>query len=206
MDKSGAGRPIDPNKDRAILRAGRALLFGQGPQAVTMEAVARAAGVAKPTLYRRFANRDDLLAAIAQAEAEAMSARFELIPGKPADLQRSLRDFAVDLSRFLLGAEHIRFIHALGSTELAQSAREAIFRNGPLRTRERFTDWLARAAQAGIIRCPQPADSAERFLGMLMGLDLVRMLYHVHPPREPESVERHAEAVVEDFLRLHRIG
>jgi len=60
-----------------------------------MESVARAAGVAKPTLYRRYANRDELLAAIATVEAEAMSARFAQVPDSTEDLRRALLKFAL---------------------------------------------------------------------------------------------------------------
>lgn len=96
MVKTSPGRPIDPSKDRDILAAGRALLFEQGPQSVTMEAVARAAGVAKPTLYRRYANRDELLAAVALNESESMAGRFRMTPGSADDLKRALIDFGCD--------------------------------------------------------------------------------------------------------------
>jgi len=205
MVKSTAGRPIDPCKDRDILAAGRRLLFGKGPRAVTMESVARAAGVAKSTLYRRYANRDELLAAIATVEAEAMSARFAQVPASAEDLRRALLKFAVDLGSFLLSNEHIAFIHALGqATRLPRSARESIYRNGPLQTRDRLAGFLIKAARRGLIRCPSPEASAERFLGMLMGLDLVRTLYHVAAAADAELMLARAEAVVTDFLALHR--
>lgn len=205
MLNSTAGRPIDPSKDRDILAAGRRLLFGKGPQAVTMESVARAAGVAKPTLYRRYANRDELLAAIATAEAEAMSARFAKAPDSTEDLRRALAEFAVDLGTFLVSDEHIGFMHALGqATRLPRSARESIYRNGPLQTRDRLAVFLAEAARRSLIRCPRPEASAERFLGMLMGLDLLRTLYHVSATVDAERMQARAEAVVADFLTLHR--
>lgn len=205
MVNSSAGRPIDPSKDRDILAAGRKLLFGKGPQAVTMESVARAAGVAKPTLYRRYANRDELLAAIATAEAEAMAARFAQMPDSAEDLRRALLEFAVDLGSFLLSDEHIAFIHALGqATRLPGSARESIYRNGPLQTRDRLAGFLTEAARRGLILCPRPEASAERFLGMLMGLDLVRTLYHVVAAADAERMKARAESVVSDFLTLHR--
>lgn len=46
---------------RAILDAAEALLVERGPAAVTFEAVARAAGAGKPTLYRWWRNRTALL-------------------------------------------------------------------------------------------------------------------------------------------------
>ena len=46
---------------RAVLDAAEALLAEKGPAAVTFEAVARAAGAGKPTLYRWWRNRTALL-------------------------------------------------------------------------------------------------------------------------------------------------
>lgn len=205
MVKTSPGRPIDLNKDRDILAAGRALLFESGPQAVTMEAVARQAGVAKPTLYRRYANRDELLAAVAMNESESMAGRFRVTPGSVDDLRSALVDFGCRLTRFLLSSDHIRFIHALGaSTGMPQATRESIFRHGPLATRDRLAEWLDKANAAGLLRCDEPACSAEKFLGMLMGLDLVRTLYHVHPPRDVEALSAHVQDTVDDFLTLHR--
>ncbi len=66
------GRPLDPGKDRAILMAARALLFARGPRALTMEAVARAAGVSKPTLYSRYAGRRELLLAVVAGDAASV--------------------------------------------------------------------------------------------------------------------------------------
>lgn len=205
MVKTSPGRPVDLNKDRDILAAGRALLFESGPQAVTMEAVARQAGVAKPTLYRRYANRDELLAAVAMNESESMAGRFRVTPGSVDDLRNALVDFGCRLTRFLLSSDHIRFIHALGaSTGMPQASRESIFRHGPLATRDRLAEWLDKANAAGLLRCSHPTCSAEKFLGMLMGLDLVRTLYHVHGPRNMEALNTRVQTTVDDFLTLHR--
>ena len=205
MVKTSPGRPVDLSKDRDILAAGRTLLFENGPQAVTMEAVARKAGVAKPTLYRRYSNRDELLAAVAMNESESMGGRFRVTPGNVDDLRHALIDFGCRLTRFLLSSDHIRFIHALGaSTGMPQASRESIFRHGPLATRDRLAEWLDKANASGLLRCKDPARSAEKFLGMLMGLDLVRTLYHVHRPRDVEALSMHVESTVDDFLMLHR--
>ena len=39
---------------------------------------------------------------------------------------------------------------------------------------------------------------------MLMGLDLVRTLYHVAMPRDVDTLGAHVETTVDDFLTLHR--
>lgn len=207
MVKTSPGRPVDLSKDRDILAAGRELLFENGPQAVTMEAVARRAGVAKPTLYRRYANRDELLAAVALNESVSIARRFCVTPGSADDLRHSLIDFGCRLNRFLLSSDHISFIHALGaSTGMPQASRASIFSHGPLATRDLLAQWLTKASAGGLLSCPDPNRSAEKFLGMLMGLDLVRTLYHVHPPRDIDALNAHVESTVDDFLTLHRCG
>jgi len=55
------GRPRSAATDEAILDAAVDLLSEQGFLALTIEAVAARAGVAKTTLYRRWSNKDDLL-------------------------------------------------------------------------------------------------------------------------------------------------
>jgi TetR/AcrR family transcriptional repressor of mexJK operon len=204
MAKPTRGRPSDPAKDRAILEAGRALLFDSGPQAVTMEAVARSAGIAKPTLYRRYGNRNELLAAIALAQSEHMAARFRLTPDNADDLRRALVEFGCDLTRFLLSGEHVQFIHALGaSAGLSDADLRSIFHNGPMATRDQLAEWLHRAGGNGLLDVGDPVDCAERLLGTLMGLELVRMLYRVTPASGPAALERRVESIVDDFLALH---
>ena len=57
------GRPRDPRVEHAVLEAALALIAEAGPDAVSIEAVAARAGVARTSVYRRWRDRDDLLAA-----------------------------------------------------------------------------------------------------------------------------------------------
>ncbi|MGQ0839504.1 TetR/AcrR family transcriptional regulator [Actinokineospora sp.] len=47
--------------DREIRRHARTLLVSDGPQAVTLRAIAREVGITAPALYRYYASREDLL-------------------------------------------------------------------------------------------------------------------------------------------------
>jgi AcrR family transcriptional regulator len=55
------GRPRDPELDRAILDATIRILADEGFARLTIEAVAREAGVGKPTIYRRWASKTELV-------------------------------------------------------------------------------------------------------------------------------------------------
>ena len=60
---SARGRPRKPETDRAILDAAVELLVSGGYESLTMEAVAAASAISRPTVYRRYANREALLEA-----------------------------------------------------------------------------------------------------------------------------------------------
>ncbi len=55
----------------SILEAARLAIAQRGPGTLTMSAVASAAGISRPTLYRWFPTKDDLLAAITEYEIES---------------------------------------------------------------------------------------------------------------------------------------
>ena len=63
------GRPARPEHEAndAALAAATWLLLNEGYAATTMEAVAKRAGLAKKTLYRFAANREDLVALVVRS-------------------------------------------------------------------------------------------------------------------------------------------
>src|SRR3954452_2385935 len=70
------GRPLDPEIDAAIVRAAATALLEGGIQRMTVPGVAAAAGVAKTTVYRRYATPVELaLAAIERLNADAPDPR-----------------------------------------------------------------------------------------------------------------------------------
>jgi AcrR family transcriptional regulator len=56
------GRPRDPALDSAILDAALEIFVEQGISALSIEQVARRAGVGKPTIYRRWSDKEQLVA------------------------------------------------------------------------------------------------------------------------------------------------
>ena len=57
------GRPLDPSVTDAIRQAALRLLAEQGFVRMSMEGIARAAGVGKPAIYRRFRDKAEVVAA-----------------------------------------------------------------------------------------------------------------------------------------------
>jgi AcrR family transcriptional regulator len=78
------GRPRDPNRDQAILRATLELMAVRGFE-LGIEEVAERAGVAKTTIYRRFPSKEELViaaletVAVPQPAPDTGSVRADLI-------------------------------------------------------------------------------------------------------------------------------
>lgn len=206
IQKSGrkAGRPVDPRKDAGIISAARHLVFSEGPQALTMERVAQEAGVSKVTLYTRFANRHELLSAVVAGDANTIYQSLGAAPATRQALHADLCMFIRVLKNFICGEHYRRLIVIMGSIPQNSKDLEAVYRNGPGKTHQVLTDYLAAAAAAGLLDCLHPADSAELLMGMVQGLDLLRFTYRVAlPERGPAEVEVMAARIATAFLAMH---
>jgi AcrR family transcriptional regulator len=73
------GRPRDPAVDRAILQAAFELFLADGVAGASIEKIARRAGVAKTSIYRRWPNREELLAQAIEAARDATGYTTELL-------------------------------------------------------------------------------------------------------------------------------
>ncbi|MDO0972683.1 TetR/AcrR family transcriptional regulator [Mycolicibacterium frederiksbergense] len=59
----GRGRPRAAATDLAILQAALALFIDRGVEGASMEQIAKRAGVGKPTIYRRWSSKEEVIAA-----------------------------------------------------------------------------------------------------------------------------------------------
>jgi AcrR family transcriptional regulator len=89
------GRPRNAGHDAAILDAAVALLIERGPEAASVEAIARRAGVAKLTVYRRWKTKGELLIAAIEHVRGPDPQPF----GPDASMEDVVRSMAKQLSR-----------------------------------------------------------------------------------------------------------
>jgi AcrR family transcriptional regulator len=126
-DRPGrGGRPRDPSRDGAIRGAILQVLAESGYAALTMDAVAAAAGVGKATIYRRWRTKSDLV-----ADAVAELSEMSIEPPDTGSLEGDLRvllHWLVDAVNGPLGAATLSLLSALPHEP---GLREA-FRGGPM--------------------------------------------------------------------------
>jgi AcrR family transcriptional regulator len=78
-----AGRPRNPVVDQAILRAALELFIEHGVAGASIERIAKRAGVAKTSIYRRWSSREALLAQAIEAARNATGYTVDLVDRTP---------------------------------------------------------------------------------------------------------------------------
>ncbi|WP_159924908.1 MULTISPECIES: TetR/AcrR family transcriptional regulator [Nocardia] len=179
--REGPGRPRDPNADAAILRAAVDLLIERGIDNTSMEAIAKRAGVAKVTVYKRWKSKEDLL-------AQAIEQAREDIPGvPPTTAATALPDL---IEAFLpqwgaaLADPRYRLLAArlLGAGPSHPALLNAYWRHHVLPRRERSRALLEQAQAAGVLT---PAADLDILLDMLNGAIIHHLL--LEPVRSQAS-------------------
>src|SRR5438309_1541599 len=104
-----------------LLDAAAELVAAGDVEAVSMEAVAERAGVSRPLVYKHFANRNDILAAVYQRESALLHAELTADVSAAETLEETFR----------------ALIHGALRAQASRGATFATLRMAGLRTRER---------------------------------------------------------------------
>jgi AcrR family transcriptional regulator len=119
------GKPVP--RDERITAAALDLLRTKGPRAVTVEAVAARAGVAKTTIYRRYRDREDMLgsALTSLTQPTAPADRSALLPILEWLVQQSLNAIEAGIEEDPDFTELIRSLLVQHRNALANVVRDA---------------------------------------------------------------------------------
>ncbi len=192
------------DKRQAILAAAGEVFAREGYAQAGVDAIAAEAGVAKPTVYNHFGDKETLFRAAIAADADRALAKHlaavdELRDG--TDLRATLENVghhmlvchceerSVALRR-LLNAELVRFPDLI----------DIVRGRAADRVTEALADRLARLALAGRLRRLDPAQAAEQFLALLTGPIEARSRMGTRPVPDDE-LRTVARAAVDTFLR-----
>jgi AcrR family transcriptional regulator len=150
-ERQGPGRPRDRATDVAILDATERLLGRRGYEAMTVEQVAAAAGVSKPTIYLRYRSKRDLVAAMID----------RLRPPLPESPAGSVaRDLValIETQRQWVDLHGLRIVAAV---LLEQDDHPELMERFKQRVVEPSRRAFAAVLEAGVARGELPADSVE---------------------------------------------
>jgi AcrR family transcriptional regulator len=159
-------RTLDPGVDDAIASAALTLLVERGFARMTIEAVAKAAGVGKPAIYRRFSDKADLVAHVISRQLPVL---------EPPDLGDSRAELwrAVEQGLPADGPAYVRLIGGLISEQDRHPELIEAFRHRVLLPRRAIVRAIIERAQTrGDVRADIDAEAA---LDLMAGAFLARV-------------------------------
>lgn len=200
-----SGRPSREESEQLaaqILDAACRLFIEQGFGATTMEQIVAACGIGRDTLYRRFATKEELFAAVSRRSLERTLQWFETTmqqaPDAPLDRVRHLARWFLEanLEPDLLALKREAFIEAMRA--------RPIFGEDPFTPR--LIEAIAASHACGALQAPDPAFTAQQLIAaVVLGPSNEALMGHM-PLQEAQAREQWFEKAWALFLSGARCG
>lgn len=202
MSVMTATAPDISPKRRQVTQAAESLFLVHGYGAVSMDQIARTAGVSKATLYAYFPSKDALFATIVGDKGSDEILSADMFPDEVTDLRATLEAIGQRLLRFMLRDRTL----AIYRIALAESARfpelgAAFYANGPRWMIERFTAWLETLQARGLVQADDLEAATTQFLALTRGGTFLRRSLSVPPEADDAEIEATVRAASDTWLR-----
>ena len=187
-------------KVKQILPVASDLFLRHGFEAVTMDEVARAAGVSKATLYAHFASKEDLFAVVMQEEARVVNAKIWEPCASATDVEAVLRKVAQNYFKVFLTERTIAAKRAvLGALHRFPDAGRVIYASGPGKMAANIAAFLAAACDDGRLIDCDPHLAAQQFMSLMRGDFELGMVLSVPPPSQAQ-IDASIDATIATFF------
>ncbi|MBN3513067.1 TetR/AcrR family transcriptional regulator [Mycolicibacterium septicum] len=188
---TGRGRPRDAAADRAILQAALDLFIERGVEGSSIEQIAKRAGVGKPTIYRRWSTKEELIAAAMEtliAEEVGWASPQAIDIESPYDLVEA----AIESAAVTTTTPRYRALVArvYGSAVSHPGLMAVYWNRYILPRRELAARLLARARECGTVAADTDCDVA---IDMMVGAITYRVLQP--DPPDIDEMRRYLRAV-----------
>jgi len=195
-------------KRRSIVDAAREVFMERGYAGASMDAIAAAAGVSKPTVYNHFADKQQLFAQMLSDTIDELTQSFyEQVVDQPKNVD--VRDYLRDLARLLLKAVMQPQNLRLRRLVIAEAGRfpelgRMYEEKAPDRAIAAVTEALKRLAKSGALQIEDPALAATHFAWLVVSVPLNHAMFSGDDRGlRRNQVEQHADNAVRIFLAAY---
>jgi TetR/AcrR family transcriptional repressor of mexJK operon len=190
------------SKAESILAAAKRTFLAAGFGAVSMDTIAREAGVSKATVYAHFAGKEELFGAVIGRECELYFARFSAGELDPRDVRASLTVLGRRFLELLLSPDGIALHRIiLGEVTRFPGLGEVFWRTGPERQRVQIEAFLKSAAASGTLDLADTRLAAEQFVSLVRGDIQLRHLLRLAANPDRRAIGVAVDNAVATFLR-----
>ena len=190
------------SKAESILAAAKRTFLAAGFGAVSMDAIAREAGVSKATVYAHFAGKEDLFGAVIERECERYFSRFSAGELDLGDVRASLTVLGRRFLELLLSPDGIALYRIiLGEVTRFPELGELFWRAGPERQRLQIEGFLKSAVASGTLALADTRLAAEQFVSLVRGDVQLRNLLRLEANADQRGIGIAVEGAVATFMR-----
>ncbi|HLJ62809.1 MAG TPA: TetR/AcrR family transcriptional regulator [Stellaceae bacterium] len=191
-------------KPQAIRAAASRLFLAHGYGAVSVEAIAREAGVSKATIYAHFPDKANLFAALMREECEEHFPWLAALDEEPDDLAATLATVGRAYSAFLASPRGVAvFRMVVSEAPRFPELAEAFFENGPKVLVERLASFLDRARARGLLKTGDSRLAARQLLALLRGEIHLRAVLGIGPALGLSEIAAQAKSATDLFLKAY---
>ena len=191
-------------KRRQVLDGARRVFLSSGFDGASMGGIAKAAGVAKGTLYTYFASKEELFEALIMEERTQLAEALFKLDGDEDDPRASLRRLGRSFLASMVRAEHISSVRmVIGAAEKFPRIGQVFYEHGPHQGVTRLAAWLDRQVAAGRLAIPDTTIAAQQFLDLCSGTMMKRLLFAVGETPDTAAIERRVEQTLALFLAAY---
>ncbi|MFS8202267.1 TetR/AcrR family transcriptional regulator [Streptomyces sp. CWNU-52B] len=162
-------RPSSARKRAAIIDAARGLFLREGYERTSMDGIAAAARVSKPTVYGHFGDKKGLFSAIVGTSVDALVRTIDLAATEELAADRPLAPSLLAFVRRVIGdavsSSDYTVIRVLLGSEYPAAGLE---RQSEAASQAMFTRHFAALADAGRIVTRNPARTAQHFVALTL--------------------------------------
>ncbi len=202
MERSERYEAHPAGKAESILAAAKRTFLARGFGPVSMDTIAREAGVSKATVYAYFAGKQELFGAVIGRECERYLASFSAGELDPRDVSASLTVLGRRFLELVLSPDGIALHRIiLGEVTRFPMLGEVFWRAGPERQRIQIETFLQSAAASEVLSFPDTRLAAEQFISLVRGEIQLRQLLRLEADADEPSIRDVVSGAVDTFIR-----
>jgi TetR/AcrR family transcriptional repressor of mexJK operon len=191
-------------KRQAMLDAAKRAFLAHGYSGASMEAIAEAAPVSKPTLYSHFHSKQELFAAVIAGQCEALLNTLSRVQTEQLEPVAGLKAIVRALVELIYADEALSLYRLIiAEQQNFPELGALVYRSGPEPVLKLLSSYLGELDERGALRVPDVSTSSRLLLGMLKGDEHFRCLMGLQPGLSEAEKEHLIEAAVSLFLKGH---
>ncbi len=195
-------------KRRAIMAAAAALFLANGYQGTSMDDIAAEAAVSKQTVYKNFADKEQLFTDIVMGAASRADEFVRALPGLLAgtdDPQAALRALARQYIAAVMQPQVLQLRRlVIGEAGRFPGLAQAYYQRAPEQVIAALASHLGKLAERGLLQVDDPLLAASHFAFLVLGLPLDKAMFSAaQEAPSPDELGRQADAAVRVFLAAY---